>query len=950
MVARQDRPSRSGRAGRLGLVAAGCAAAAVLIAIVLVLDPTRGRGPGDRAGPGADEIIELVPESPTGEELARTTFDLEGPPELPALDAGGWIQVADPRGRLAQQYRFDELDPNPPGMPEEWARMTAPEAHIYGSHNRVLALRGDSALVHLPRRALESGRLTGDPVTIMIYELESDRLLDTAADRPMAVVRTGEAEYDSFMGTVRVEGRFEVETTWGECAGWGLVLAIDEPHEVYNVTLDRLEGELRVAAAAWESRDGAGETPPEEAVATTEAPSGAAPGGIAPAPPAQIYRLALHENVRVRQGPEAAARTLAGDLLTVTFRPQGEGLGRSLRGESERRGRPPGAGPLPLPALIPALALAAPGPDGTDAPIAPAPRDDDVLVSCSGRVTLTPVPEPSPPLASQADIRLEVSGRPARLRDAGREAEVDCARLVYHAERRRLEVFGTPEHPLEARAPQLEAAAESFWLETGSGLAGLTGAGRLEVHATGTDAGAAPATGVAWSERADLTFDRAAGSEELGPLRDARFQGRVRVERADVTVWADEATAGFRSAPQPGNTAARVELEDFAARGSVHAAMRNGARVFADELTGNAAEGRVDLRGPDVVVVFERWVLDGGRHVTGNDRDRTITWEGPGRARSFAGPVPEPPPGPAAAPQPEGAPQLVANWNESLGYDGSLPGSGRIDLDGGVEVLSTPAPGERGTVRARSVTLHLAGDGAGGAAPGAVRSQRVERIVARGGARIENRSRPDPGRPDATRLFYLAGEEVEYDPRTGEGRVPGAGDLLLVDPGTGHAPDADGAGPWRSGTTSFRWSGSLAMTRAAGSLYAIDIGGEVEMRHLAPDGGRTTLACARLEALVERPGAAGDAAGAGEAMLGGTADLRGVRAAGEVFLRTPERDVDCEELDYDVAAGRARLRAAPGDFVTVYTRGQPEPLRLAAAEWDLRTDTVTVLGASGGGG
>ena len=72
-----------------------------------------------------------------------------------------------------------------------------------------------------------------------------------------------------------------------------------------------------------------------------------------------------------------------------------------------------------------------------------------------------------------------------------------------------------------------------------------------------------------------------------------------------------------------------------------------------------------------------------------------------------------------------------------------------------------------------------------------------------------------------------------------------------------------------------------------------------------------------------------------------------MRAEGDVFLRTPTRDVDCGEFVYDVATGVAELTARPGQLVTIHTRGTAMPWRLQRAIWDIHKDTLTAVQVAG---
>ncbi len=142
------------------------------------------------------------------------------------------------------------------------------------------------------------------------------------------------------------------------------------------------------------------------------------------------------------------------------------------------------------------------------------------------------------------------------------------------------------------------------------------------------------------------------------------------------------------------------------------------------------------------------------------------------------------------------------------------------------------------------------------------------------------------------------------------------------------------------------------MTRSDQRQFLIVMRKQVEMRHLAPEGAKSTLACEWLEALVdgnERPGSqAPDTDAATGDGPDAPAQLRRVRANGAVFFRTPDRDVDCDIFEYDADGGVATLEAAAGGLATIYARGQPEPVRFGRARWDTRADTLEIERGRGG--
>ncbi len=915
----------------------------------------------------------LKPHQPNSDDLARARE--QGPLPLGMPEGrGGWYQATDKQGKLAQQYRFDYLDPTPPDKPPNWALMTRPEAELY-SDGRVVTLTSESALVYLPNRALESGTLTGS-VVICVYQMSERRSPRIGRDRPALVIRTAQADYDDVLGAVRCPGEFDVETEQGEFHGSGLTLLVKGEGALPDVNVP---GDVYGRLAMAGRRGGPARTAPEAAPSPVAAPTDGteatpAPGAVAPgaAEAARFYLVSLPEDVLIRQGEGELARTLRGDLLEVIFSPRSEALspGRADAPAS------PGVGATQAGPAAPAAAtdVTAPTVTATDIRLAPPPAPDDVHITSSGGLTMTSLGDSARRPASDADATVEITGAPLELFDTPQQARVTCRKLAWHALAREIELLSSPEHPLTVESPRLAARGDRFWLRPDSRRGGFSGAGSIVGAGVHGAVVASEGFQIAWKRAVELFFGEggsdaggdAGGAGALGPLERAEFVDGVEVVRGDVRVWSDSAEAHFAPAPAPapGGAAGGVELSRFNATGSVQALLSRGGRIFADAISGVAAGGAIEVTGTDVLVVMDRWIIDGGRRISGREAEDSIHWAGPGRARLFEMTQEEPSQGPINRPAPGGTPDLAATWATSMHYSRDPD---TIRLQGDVRVMSTPSPIESGTVEADIVTLHLiaAPDGA------AEGETQVGRVIAEGalqdGARLEHRSWDGPAKNRQPRLFYLESQRIEYDQRSGEALVPGPGKLLLRDPrpDAGGAGDAGGeGGPWSRGDTAFSWQRKLAMTRVGeGPLYEVDMDDGVEMRHLDLDRAVSTLTCRRITAVLERAGAgaaapAPDAAGAvpdaagavpGAALAAGSAELLSVHAEGTIFLRTPQRDVDADLFDYDLRTGIARIRALQGNVVTIFSAGQPEPVHVREATWNLRTDEFEIIRGRGAG-
>ena len=443
--------------------------------------------------------------------------------------------------------------------------------------------------------------------------------------------------------------------------------------------------------------------------------------------------------------------------------------------------------------------------------------------------------------------------------------------------------------------------------------------------------------------------------------------GQVRAADPERTIWADVLVVEFRerraAAAEPDEEGAYrdpmggdAEVERMTAEGDVQVLLANGARAFAQKLIGDVPGETIELLGSNVVIAYDKMIIDRGRRVVLRRQTDTAHWDGPGQARFFSTPLETAAEGRIERPDVIGEPDVRARWNTSMLYDNTFnEGAGSIDLRGEVDAKSEPSPLERNTVNADALTLEFvnvprADGGDEGHPPpaGATLSpDNVERVlgrfIARGEAKLENRTWLTAEHVDKPRVFYIAGEHVEYDDQTGEALVVGAGELLIRDLTEDDA--AGGSAPFGpKGTTLFRWKKKLHMTRGLDDRFDIVMAGEVEALHQGLDDETATLSCDRLEATVVRPGATGKR---GALDLEGPAKLKRLRAWDGVFIRTQTRDVDCDEFDYNATTGLAQVRARPGRRVSILTRGTAHPIHAQHALWNMSNDRVTITGGSG---
>jgi hypothetical protein len=485
------------------------------------------------------------------------------------------------------------------------------------------------------------------------------------------------------------------------------------------------------------------------------------------------------------------------------------------------------------------------------------------------------------------------------------------------------------------------------------------------------------------AERLELSLAEGSSGDALPRRLVARRAIEARDERQ--TVWTEDLVVTFRErAPAGGGADAEtrstreaapgeadlgaIEVETVLAKGGVEVLLKEGARVFAESLEGDAARRRLRLTGEDVAIVRTNVVADTLRDIRFDEAARSARSEGPGRFRVFRDPVVAAD-GRVARPEPVARPTMEATWTGSLEYGEIVESRGTVDIRGDVRMRSRPSPRTSDAVDADAVLLEL------GVAPGTRpadapdAARTLDHFIAKGGARLESRTWSDDARTGDPRVFRVAGEHVEYDLGTREGLVVGDGTILVNMPAPADAPTVERAkgalALGADGTTRFRWKRRMALERLYDDVFRIAMETDVEMLHAGLRADDTlSMRCDRLEATVRRPlAAAGGKEGASTAGaptgaateergadLGGPAELLGIRATGAVFIRTPEQDIECGDFEYSVETGLATLKATAGRTVTIAVRGQPTPIRAEEVRWDLRNGRLQVTRMAGSGG
>lgn len=432
----------------------------------------------------------------------------------------------------------------------------------------------------------------------------------------------------------------------------------------------------------------------------------------------------------------------------------------------------------------------------------------------------------------------------------------------------------------------------------------------------------------------------------------------VHAETIEALLLVEETTPSSERAIDAGG------VERAVAQGRVVVGLEDGTWVFADRLDGDAVGGRLDLAGDDLAIVRDGAVLDRMTALVLRDvaAARSVETPDAGRLRAIDGTLIDPWKSPVGAedlatrlaappvrPDPSEDLRLAVAWSESMRFEESPPAqrtggdAGRLELRGAVKARSRGDAGADDRIAADRIEVFFAEarrEGDAVAAPtGDLEPRRLE---ATGEAVLEARRRAEGAASDAAPdLFRLAGPRLEYDLASGEGRVPGAGTLLVAEPSS----TAVGAG--RGGTSRFSWDGRLDLTRESATRSRLTLADDVELIHASGgDADGVTLTADRMEVLVDRPEGATLAPETAVA----EATLVEVRGIGKVFVRSRDRDVEGDAFEYDAEEGIATLTARAGRTVSVLARDAPGPTRAEKVTWNLRTGRIEIIGARGEGG
>jgi hypothetical protein len=383
-----------------------------------------------------------------------------------------------------------------------------------------------------------------------------------------------------------------------------------ETEQTAQASADQAAASPEPTESTNEPAEASADDSPQPASESSET-SEAAPAKTRPSGP-QFYRARFHEQVRI-EAPERSV-TMRGDVLDAVFAMQGN----SPFGGSDAQAKKPQPSPAgtkaqqhrrvgsakrvgrqlasagPSSAVLAALARVQHGqtqPAGTQPrtlafgePMMQ-PAESDVTVRWTGPLVVEPEPDPPSGLAGAEDAYMQLTGTPARVRQADR-GHLEAARLSYLTQSGRLRAQGQDGAPLVVQQRrQSRLTGQTLQLNPAEQSGYVIGPGTLITEGAGTDEpaqGPAPdsepdSLTVRWQDRLDLAFtpqpdeptasadpasagpDQAGRLGELGRLEAARFQGQVRTEHPRFQLGSNTLAVRFTADPDHGNRPSAIE-------------------------------------------------------------------------------------------------------------------------------------------------------------------------------------------------------------------------------------------------------------------------------------------------------------------------------------------------------------------------------------------------------
>jgi len=501
--------------------------------------------------PGIDLDPDEVPPRLQPDQEATT---LEQMPN-PGSGEREWVQRIDPQThRVTHEFFYARMDPLPDGQYEVQGQI----ARFFPAPNRAVVMTADAGRITAPDRIPQAGRFSGN-VVVRLFEAapgERPRLVPESPDLALTILMD-HVRFDTQVGMIETDGPVTVLSDNAEFKGRRMRLVFNEPEQrvdYLEITHGQYlkyrpsepEGEAGRRAVVSDRIPAARNRRALDMSASDQPPgSNGRPAADAPDEPTDeritYYRAVFSDDVRLT----GEDRRIFADKMTAYFAFQGDAADdraakRPAKRHDAARTHPATRRDPPPNALVSAA---------ENAGIPAAPNGEQLVMTWSGKMVITPTDKRPARLAGPDDLRAVFEGAPVRAEGDGGE-RMTAAAMAYRASGGEISAEGSAAFPLRMRSARLgRIQAETLTLRLDTGEGTLRGAGTLE--AIEPDHAPADRTGerglpagfrVHWNDRLDLQL--ATGAEPDG-LKRATFHGAVDVNDRRFDLNAEQLAVVF---------------------------------------------------------------------------------------------------------------------------------------------------------------------------------------------------------------------------------------------------------------------------------------------------------------------------------------------------------------------------------------------------------------------
>lgn len=611
--------------------------------------------------------------------------------------------------------------------------------------------------------------------------------------------------------------------------------------------------------------------------------------------------------------------------------------------------------------------------------------DEDVVITWSGRLVVTPLSDEDVPeaLAGPGDVMVTIKGTPANIiTDQGET--VRAPKISFFSLNSGMLAEGTAVSPVIVDAPGLGSlTGAELAIDQTLGTGYVLGPGTLNglVRKSKDDKPASNITSaetsslasetpvqdtqpiaVSFDERLNLAFhlkqkdapkdesDEPASSGRVKGVKTADFLGNVRVDYAELDMTTDRLTLALLEDPPEGDD--KLAVESLTAIGNVEAFVKaENVSIYANSLIADPAKNQLELFGspetqgspsvPARVVRPDATLV--GQHMVMDDQGGTVTIPGPG-SFDFIPDLAEP------------GKTVHVTWATSMNYDDT---AGTAQFIGDVKTLSIDGTDTNELMGEKLDLTFVLDEVANKDDP--TSGRRLATATMDGHVRYRARSYATTQLKQIQTELYLTDSKkmVFTDPGTStqggsteavqQVQILGHGRMLITDnrpedeaavakPGDEQQPIDFGG----RGLTAFEWSDKLVLDLTHGEML---MKGAVAMVHQpAPgsSGDRVQLDCTDLAAELKTAKGKKKKAGS-DGWLSEDApkpELNRVWADGGIRIISGDITVTCDHLLYEETKREIILWSDDPNVVIYEAKGQPVPAKSSAFKWHRDTGRV----------